>query len=97
MPLEAKIEHVGQLGTSPQKRKNIDLSRYLDAANLTERQYACCSLKLEYGYSVAEIARQLHIHRKTVDQHVTSEQQKMKSSRLGEELRRRLAKERPGY
>jgi len=86
------------LGTTRNAKrvKKQDLSRYLDAANLTDRQYECASLRWEYGFSVSKIARQLNLNRKTVDQHIQSAQAKMRSSGLYEKVRRRLSQVRPG-
>jgi DNA-binding CsgD family transcriptional regulator len=76
----------------PKRVKKNDLSRYLDSANLTDRQYQCMSLKFEYGLPVSEIATELKLHRKTVDQHITSAQAKMQSSGKYETIRKKLAK-----
>ena len=75
--------------------KKTDLSRYLEQARLTDKQYECASLRWEYGLSVSQIARELKIHRKTVDQHVESAQSKMRSTGLYEKLKRRLARGQP--
>jgi DNA-binding CsgD family transcriptional regulator len=50
--------------------KRTDLSRYMDQAQLTDRQCECFSLKFEYQLPVIAIAERLHIHRKTVDEHI---------------------------
>jgi DNA-binding CsgD family transcriptional regulator len=79
--------------------KNIDLSRYLDLPKpmkLTDRQYECSSLKWEYGLSGSEIARELKVHRKTVDDHLRLAQAKMRASGQYYKLRKRLAQVRPG-
>lgn len=49
-------------------KKEMELSQYFDAANLTERQYQCASLKWEYGRPTREIARRLDLHHKTVQE-----------------------------
>ena len=69
--------------------KNVDMSRYLDAANLTEIQREVASLALEYSLSVAEIARRFGKHRKTIDEHLTAAKKRMEHSRSFE---RRAAK-----
>lgn len=51
----------------PQK---MDLSQYLDGADLTERQRECISLRLEYGIPVVQIARRLNLSRATVQEHI---------------------------
>jgi len=53
----------------PKKR---DLSRYFDDADLTERQRETISLRLEYGLSVAAIARMKGVHRKTVQESIAA-------------------------
>jgi DNA-binding CsgD family transcriptional regulator len=73
-----------------------DLSRYLDAAKLTDKQYKCASLRWEYGLSVSEIARQLGLHRKTVDQHIESAKTKMRSWGQYEKIKERLSQKQPG-
>jgi DNA-binding NarL/FixJ family response regulator len=79
--------------TSPARRtKNVDLSRYLDGAKLTEKQYKCASLKWEYGLSVSQIAKELAIHRKTVGEHIQSAQNKMNRSGQYEAVKKHLAR-----
>ena len=58
-----------------------DLSEWLDAANLTERQREVISLKFEYELGVSEIARRLGISRKTVDEHLEAAKKKVDCSR----------------
>jgi len=72
--------------------KKQDISRYLDIASLTDKQYQCASLKWEYSLSVSEIARQLHISRKTVGQHIEYAQRKMRSAGLYEKMKKGLSK-----
>jgi DNA-binding CsgD family transcriptional regulator len=93
--LASPSQAAGDRATSPRRMKKNDLSRYLDSANLTDKQYECMSLKLEYGLPVAEIARELKLHRKTVDQHITSAQAKIRSSGQYETIRKRLAQKHP--
>jgi len=78
------------------RSKKIDLSRYLDTASLTEKQYRSASLKWEYGLSVSEIARELNRTRKTVDQHISAAQSKMRVSGQYEKLKKKLSQTRPG-
>jgi DNA-binding CsgD family transcriptional regulator len=69
-----------------------DLSRYLEGANLTPKQYECASLKWEYELPVTEIARRQRITRKTVDEHLAAANKKMETSRSGEKHARDKAK-----
>jgi DNA-binding CsgD family transcriptional regulator len=72
--------------------KKNDLSRYLEGANLTPKQYECASLKWEYEIPVTEIARRQHITRKTVDEHLAAAHKKMDTSRSSEKRARDKAK-----
>jgi RNA polymerase sigma factor (sigma-70 family) len=72
--------------------KKHDLSNYFDAANLTERQHQCASLRWEYELPVAAIARQLNLSRPTVDQHLDSARKKMDKSGQYEKMKKNLAK-----
>jgi DNA-directed RNA polymerase specialized sigma24 family protein len=70
---EIKLELQGQKARGPKgleklPRKKQDLSRYLDSANLTEKQRLYASLCLEYGLPIAEIARRLDRHRSTIQE-----------------------------
>jgi len=79
--------------SSPVRRmKRVDLSRYLDGANLTEKQHQCASLKWEYGLSISQIAKELAIHRKTVDEHIQSAQKKMDRSGQYDAVQKHLAR-----
>lgn len=106
---DRKAEHMGETSgqvmvTQPpsgktrnaRRAKKINLSRYLEEAHLTEKQYKCASLRWEYGQSVSQIARELKLHRKTVDQHIDSAQVKMRSFGLYEMVKKRLSQVRPG-
>lgn len=79
----------------PGNVKKQDLSRYLDVANLTEKQYQCASLRWEYNLSMSEIARRLQKHRATVAQHIQSAQTKMRSAGLYEKVKKRLSRIQP--
>ena len=88
-----KIENSAKEPRSlPKSSKKNDLSNYLDAANLTDRQYQCASLRWEYELPVAAIARELHISRPTVDQHLASSRKKMEYSGQYEKMKKNLAK-----
>ena len=54
------------------KQKKQDVSRYLDAADLTQRQYHCLSMKLEYELSYRAIGERLGIRPSTVEEHIRS-------------------------
>jgi len=62
--------------------KQIALSRYMDQAQLTDRQRECLSLKVEYGLPVIAIAERLHIHRKTVDEHIEAANRRIKLAKI---------------
>ena len=62
--------------------KQTDLSRYMDQAQLTDRQRECLSLKLEYGLPVTAIAERLHIHRKTVDEHIDAANKRIELAKI---------------
>jgi DNA-binding CsgD family transcriptional regulator len=80
----------------PAKRfKKQDLSRYFDAASLTDKQYECASLHWEFGIPKAQIARELGLHRKTVDQHLQAASAKMRSSGGHEKMRKASSKFKP--
>lgn len=86
----------GTLTRKITRKKKVDLSRYLDTANLTEKQYECSSLRWEYGLSVSVIALELGRTRKTVDQHIQAAQAKMRSSGQYENVKKKLSQVRPG-
>lgn len=52
----------------PQKKH--DHLRFMETANLTERQWDCYSLKFEYWIPITEIARRLGLHHSTVQEHI---------------------------
>ena len=100
-PVAAPENGIAESSMQPEQRlrkraRKMDLSNYLDAAGLTERQYQCASLHWEYGVSKARIARELGIDRSTVQEHINFAHSKFKSSKAGENLRRKLAKLTPG-
>ena len=102
LPVPTKVDgsladHAVLIRTKSGNRiKRAELSRYLDTANLTERQYECSSLKWEYGLDVSEIARELDVTRRTVDNHIRAAQVKIDASRKYEKRRKMLAQIRPG-
>src|SRR5271165_5536521 len=77
------------------KQKHVDYSRYMDAAGLTERQYKCYSLHMEYRLSKAEISRRLEIARPGVDKHIALAGQKIEECRANQDACRKAAAKRP--
>lgn len=92
---------MGKPATPPSEIKPIkrvkkrDLSRYLDVAKLTDRQYECASRKWEYDLSISQIARELQLTRKTVDQHIEAAQTKMRLAGMYEKMKKGLVKFQP--
>ena len=68
--------------TSQLHSKESDLSRYLDHARLTTRQYECASLRWEYRLSISEISKKLGLHRSTVAEYIKAAQAKIDASRI---------------
>jgi DNA-binding CsgD family transcriptional regulator len=91
------VSHSPESNTSRKatERKILDLSRYLDVAGLTAKQYECASLKWEYGLSTLAIAKRLNRTRKTIDDHLRAAQRKVQSSGQSEQLRRKLSQGHP--
>jgi DNA-binding CsgD family transcriptional regulator len=75
-----------------ERTKKQDLSRYLDTAGLTDKQYQCASLRWEYGLSVSAIARELKLSRMTIDQHIKTAQKKFNTSGMYEKIRKKLSR-----
>jgi len=76
-------------------RKSVDLSTYLDAAGLTNRQRECLSLKYEYGCTEAGIARLLGKNRKTIDEHIVAGERKLNTDRIQGIARKKRSKVKP--
>jgi DNA-binding CsgD family transcriptional regulator len=72
---------------SPVPAKKVDLSEYLDQADLTDRQRECISLKFEYGLTVTEIAERLGLTRKTVDEHIEAANRKLRLTKIKDKVR----------
>jgi len=72
--------------------KQSDLSDYIDGARLTTRQRECISLRLEYAWSVSDIARHLGIARKTVDEHLATAVKKIDQRRANDKHAKNKAK-----
>jgi len=73
----------------PYKKNN--LTQYLDAAKLTERQRDCFSLVFEYGVSKTETAQRLGLHHSTVQEHLNTAEQKIKMA--GDKIKRQHSRE----
>jgi DNA-binding CsgD family transcriptional regulator len=76
--------------------KTTDLSKYLEGAELTERQRECFSLKFEYGLRVSEIVIRLGLSRKTVDEHIAAAKRRIEWSQLKERQKANSARINPG-
>jgi len=70
------------------------LSQYFDG--LTDKQRECVSLRFEYGLTVADIARRLNLHRKTVTEHLQAADSRMKQSGAKNKRAGALARRKPG-
>jgi DNA-binding CsgD family transcriptional regulator len=53
-----------------QSMKKVPATQYMDDAKLTQRQYDCFSLLMEYQLPMGEIERRMGITRKTIHEHV---------------------------
>lgn len=90
MPAKATADAPKSLDGLGQKR--TDLSRYLEAADLTERQWECASMKYEYSLSIVEIARRLGIHRSTVQESLHAANKRLEGDeKFKQALKRRAA------
>ncbi len=90
----AKASQPRGLSKLPQKR--VDLSNYLDPANLTERQRECISLSLEHSLPQSEIARRLGLHHSTVQEHIRAAARAIDRARGHEQRAKKLASQFPG-
>jgi DNA-directed RNA polymerase specialized sigma24 family protein len=73
-------------------QKWMDLSRYFDAADLTERQRECASMRYEYRLSVTQIARRQGLHRKTVQESLHAGNKRLeRDEKFKQALKRRAA------
>jgi len=63
-------------------RLKMPWMKYFDTAGLTERQSQCALLKLQEELSTSQIARRLHLHRKTVHEHLQRAMTKMERSKV---------------
>jgi len=88
-PRQGKLERDTELPVE-RGQKQQDLSKYLDGAQLTERQRECQSLRFEYGLSVADIAKRLGVNRTTVAEHLVAANRKLEKA----DARNRSAKNR---
>jgi hypothetical protein len=70
------------------KHKQVDLSQYMDVANLSERQYACYSLAKEYALPLVEIAGRLNLsHHSTVAEHIARAETKIRNAHEAAKMR----------
>jgi DNA-binding CsgD family transcriptional regulator len=76
--------------------KTTDLSKYLDGAELTDRQRECFSLKFEYGLRVSAIVNRLGLSRKTVDEHIAAAKRRIGWSQIREKQKANSARLNPG-
>jgi hypothetical protein len=59
------------------KGKNVDISRYMDDANLTDSQYNAYSLVKEYDLPLRDAATRLGLHHSTVNEYVLAAEKKI--------------------
>ena len=72
--------------------KKTDLARYFDAADLTDRQRECASLKWEYGLPDRQIADRLDLHHKTVQESLNAAKKRLeRDEKFKQALKRRAA------
>jgi DNA-binding CsgD family transcriptional regulator len=74
----------GKQNELPEKKE--DFSRYMDGANLTDRQRDCFSLKFEYGLTFTAVAERLGIHRTTVEEHIAAAKRRIQISTANDRL-----------
>jgi DNA-directed RNA polymerase specialized sigma24 family protein len=96
-----KIAEKGLSGGRPSKKdklpaKTIDLSRYLDQAQLTDRQRECFSLRFEYEMKLSAIAKWLGLSRKTIDEHIAAARRRMDWSEIKEKMKTNKRRLNPG-
>jgi DNA-directed RNA polymerase specialized sigma24 family protein len=89
-PSQRKLQRDIDLPALGQKQQ--DLSHYFNQAKLTELQRDVLSLKLEYGWSVTDIAKRLGLHRTTVDEHLKAGEKKINRARARERQQKNWAK-----
>jgi hypothetical protein len=75
--------------------KTTDLSKYMDGARLTDRQWECFSLKFEYGLRVSAIVNRLGLSRKTVDEHIAAAKRRIGWSQVKERQKANSARFNP--
>jgi DNA-binding CsgD family transcriptional regulator len=90
-------EHAGQpMGLADLPPRQGDFSRYIDNANLTQRQRECVSFEWEYGLNNTQIARRLGLNRSTVQEHLSRARSKMERAKAKERAARTRARTYPG-
>ena len=89
----AKPGNIEQVEKLPVKKS--DMTRYFDAAKLTEKQREVASLAWERGLTVTEIARRIRKHRTTVDESLAAAKKKIDQAESNERSARERAKSNP--
>jgi DNA-binding CsgD family transcriptional regulator len=81
---------------APLPPRKMDFGRWMDEADLTERQRDCFSLRFEYELSVSEISRRLGISRPSVDKHIAAAHRRINQVRTNDSsMRKSLTKRNP--
>jgi hypothetical protein len=83
------------LGADDLPQKKCDMEHFFDAAKLTDKQREVASLSWEYELKVAQIARRLGKHRKTVDELLAAAQKKVDEAGAHERHGKRRASTSP--
>ncbi len=90
---EEELEYIrAKVGTEPKERRSVgkklvlpakkrDFSNWIDNTSLTNKQRAVFSMRFEYEIPVAEIARRLGLHRKTIYEHLAVANKKIDQQR----------------
>jgi hypothetical protein len=89
--LEEKLVKQGPKGFEGLRRKNQDLSRFFDEANLTDKQLEVASLLWEYDLSLGEVAKRLQKHHSTIQYFKVRAEKKMEIANTNRKRARRRA------
>lgn len=90
--LEKKFPRELKLG-----QKKSEMSRYLDSAGLTDRQYEIGSLRYEYHLGPAEIGHHLGLHHSTVQEALSAVNRKMTQAEQKQNRDKNRAKRQGGF